>query len=115
MFAYVDASTLARTIARVRTIDASWTPDADADSDRARFYEERIPGSVFYDHDGACDLSSPLPQAFPPRDAFASTMGGTLGVKATDDVVVYARDGDCLLYTSPSPRDATLSRMPSSA
>ena len=93
MFAHVDASTLARTIARVRTIDASWTPDADADSDRARFYEERIPGSVFYDHDGACDLSSPLPQAFPPRDAFAATMGGTLGVKATDDVVVYARDG----------------------
>ena len=28
-----------------------------------------------------------------------------------DDVVLYA----CLLYTSPSPRDATLSRMPSSA
>ena len=25
------------------------------------------------------------------------------------------RDGGCLLYTSPSPRDATLSRMPSSA
>ena len=24
-------------------------------------------------------------------------------------------DEDCLLYTSPSPRDATLSRMPSSA
>ena len=24
-------------------------------------------------------------------------------------------DKDCLLYTSPSPRDATLSRMPSSA
>ena len=24
-------------------------------------------------------------------------------------------DGICLLYTSPSPRDATLSRMPSSA
>ena len=26
-----------------------------------------------------------------------------------------ARLYDCLLYTSPSPRDATLSRMPSSA
>ena len=26
-----------------------------------------------------------------------------------------AQDGVCLLYTSPSPRDATLSRMPSSA
>ena len=27
----------------------------------------------------------------------------------------FAPDGNCLLYTSPSPRDATLSRMPSSA
>ena len=26
-----------------------------------------------------------------------------------------AQSKDCLLYTSPSPRDATLSRMPSSA
>ena len=33
------------------------------------------------------------------------------------DGVVVTADGynDCLLYTSPSPRDATLSRMPSSA
>ena len=28
---------------------------------------------------------------------------------------VYQKTTDCLLYTSPSPRDATLSRMPSSA
>ena len=28
---------------------------------------------------------------------------------------ILDRYGDCLLYTSPSPRDATLSRMPSSA
>ena len=27
----------------------------------------------------------------------------------------FGNPGDCLLYTSPSPRDATLSRMPSSA
>ena len=27
----------------------------------------------------------------------------------------YIAQGTCLLYTSPSPRDATLSRMPSSA
>ena len=37
-----------------------------------------------------------------------------------DKVVSYvhnsaAQDMGCLLYTSPSPRDATLSRMPSSA
>ena len=35
------------------------------------------------------------------------------------DRILAQRDirgyGDCLLYTSPSPRDATLSRMPSSA
>ena len=29
--------------------------------------------------------------------------------------LMRAQCGDCLLYTSPSPRDATLSRMPSSA
>ena len=28
---------------------------------------------------------------------------------------VLTRDGDCLLYTSPSPRDLSTSRMPSSA
>ena len=27
----------------------------------------------------------------------------------------FAHDEDCLLYTSPSPRDGLLSRMPSSA
>ena len=30
-------------------------------------------------------------------------------------VVLFSLPGACLLYTSPSPRDATLSRMPSSA
>ena len=29
--------------------------------------------------------------------------------------IAYASGPNCLLYTSPSPRDATLSRMPSSA
>ena len=33
----------------------------------------------------------------------------------TNTVDGVFRDGTCLLYTSPSPRDATLSRMPSSA
>ena len=37
-----------------------------------------------------------------------------LGGKAIRRQVVM-HIGDCLLYTSPSPRDATLSRMPSSA
>ena len=58
------------------------------------------------------------------------------GVRTTPSVVAFTEDGErligqtarrqavtnpehtyyaCLLYTSPSPRDATLSRMPSSA
>ena len=40
------------------------------------------------------------------------------GVKGQDEakaVTVNIPCTDCLLYTSPSPRDATLSRMPSSA
>ena len=31
------------------------------------------------------------------------------------DENIFVKDYHCLLYTSPSPRDATLSRMPSSA
>ena len=34
--------------------------------------------------------------------------------KNSDEITWGTGDG-CLLYTSPSPRDATLSRMPSSA
>ena len=50
---------------------------------------------------------------------------GGWGVVSTQEVEIHpsaevspALEGrlwDCLLYTSPSPRDATLSRMPSSA
>ena len=34
---------------------------------------------------------------------------------AGNDILLLPEDIACLLYTSPSPRDATLSRMPSSA
>ena len=36
-------------------------------------------------------------------------------LEATNDVSVDKNKKICLLYTSPSPRDNTLSRMPSSA
>ena len=36
-------------------------------------------------------------------------------VKEDDILMDFGCGGGCLLYTSPSPRDATLSRMPSSA
>ena len=37
------------------------------------------------------------------------------GASSTFDMIGYHNYNVCLLYTSPSPRDATLSRMPSSA
>ena len=43
-------------------------------------------------------------------DVNGSLTEGLVGWWKFDEV-----DGNCLLYTSPSPRDATLSRMPSSA
>ena len=42
--------------------------------------------------------------------SITSLDGGLSGVPDLDSLYEY-----CLLYTSPSPRDATLSRMPSSA
>ena len=41
----------------------------------------------------------------------ASQLASDVRYKAKGKV----KEGTCLLYTSPSPRDATLSRMPSSA
>ena len=43
-------------------------------------------------------------------DYFGGTGGGTCEFGGKKILFM-----DCLLYTSPSPRDATLSRMPSSA
>ena len=47
-----------------------------------------------------------------------STLGATLYMDASDNGWSYYKkhkDIACLLYTSPSPRDGLLSRMPSSA
>ena len=46
------------------------------------------------------------------REAFAEELGGAERVKRQKDGGRYTI---CLLYTSPSPRDGLLSRMPSSA
>ena len=40
---------------------------------------------------------------------------GGYGYTKDQGIEQLFRDNSCLLYTSPSPRDATLSRMPSSA
>ena len=53
-----------------------------------------------------------------PIDRLDSTDGQALVAQCRKDLETKAAatlPGFCLLYTSPSPRDATLSRMPSSA
>ena len=49
---------------------------------------------------GAEEIVEALNRVFGPMLTIAAARGG---------------DGDCLLYTSPSPRDLSTSRMPSSA
>ena len=51
------------------------------------------------------------------KKADRATNEGALvvGVAETFGFIVEVNTETCLLYTSPSPRDATLSRMPSSA
>ena len=46
---------------------------------------------------------------------FANTSGAHFNPAVTLTEVALGTMDACLLYTSPSPRDATLSRMPSSA
>ena len=50
-----------------------------------------------------------------PLYTLKEVFAGHYGVQANQDGVLGILSLICLLYTSPSPRDATLSRMPSSA
>ena len=45
----------------------------------------------------------------------SSSNGGTQILLLDQSTFTIGSDSDCLLYTSPSPRDRLLSRMPSSA
>ena len=51
-------------------------------------------------------------------DQFEGMVAGTTTIKGHQEDAIntyFARPEGCLLYTSPSPRDGLLSRMPSSA
>ena len=50
-----------------------------------------------------------------PAPAAVVTVTGVRRAAQTAQKIKQDSDNVCLLYTSPSPRDATLSRMPSSA
>ena len=49
------------------------------------------------------------------RNGAVSGNNATINLNVNDNLTLSMNASGCLLYTSPSPRDATLSRMPSSA
>ena len=50
-----------------------------------------------------------------PILGYINNMNGELCPKCNSEIIQQTNIGDCLLYTSPSPRDLSTSRMPSSA
>ena len=59
------------------------------------------------------DLDDPFDFVLTTDDGVELAVGGLLGQVAAE--FIQGRGLGCLLYTSPSPRDGLLSRMPSSA
>ena len=57
-------------------------------------------------------MSIPIVEADSEEGVVFSWYGNATSVELKGE---WDWDNNCLLYTSPSPRDATLSRMPSSA
>ena len=60
-------------------------------------------------------ISGGIVQKIAPSDDILSEFAPWYPANSVSTDVEVIDIGDCLLYTSPSPRDATLSRMPSSA
>ena len=90
----------------IRTVEASHLPT------RQTLKMLGIPSSTYYDwyarwSDGGID-------ALADRSPRPGSVWNRIPDQVRKDVVDFALE-HCLLYTSPSPRDATLSRMPSSA
>jgi thiosulfate/3-mercaptopyruvate sulfurtransferase len=56
------------------------------------YAEAHIPGAVFFDIDGICDVTSPWPHMLPSPDDFAEAMSA-LGIANEDTVVVYDNAG----------------------
>ena len=70
-------------------------------------YDKGVPEKIQYEEICMPDILDRVAAKWPTRMAL-NFQGYTINYKGLNDMV-------CLLYTSPSPRDRTRSRMPSSA
>ena len=109
------------------TVEVSGTISVSAGQDQSVFIDcdnnitgaqLSASGGLFYAWTptiGLSSPSSPSPLATPTTSTtYSVVITDENGCTGTDEVFVTVVIS-CLLYTSPSPRDATLSRMPSSA
>ena len=91
--------------------------DIDQDGDELMLVsvQDSIGGNVSLNADGM--ISFDADSNFSGDGSFTYTITDNEGEESTASVTIFVSDPNniCLLYTSPSPRDATLSRMPSSA
>ena len=94
----------ANNIANGNVIDAD---DFDAEYNAI---EAAFNNTSGHNHDGTSGEGAPITVVGPAQDIVVS---GTKVEAKTHNT--YDLGSDCLLYTSPSPRDGLLSRMPSSA
>ena len=69
---------------------------------------------ALYDNVGFDPVTDVTPVATAGGGSFVLVVGADVPAKSVQELVAHARY-NCLLYTSPSPRDGLLSRMPSSA
>ena len=105
---------LRSTLQTTTSIALAWSAPVTEDGASA------VTGYILYRNDGseAGAVTTPVYESTVAASAMTSTAGTSIVVSglhggARYRFAVVAKS--CLLYTSPSPRDATLSRMPSSA
>jgi thiosulfate/3-mercaptopyruvate sulfurtransferase len=82
----------------VRVLDGSWyLPSAGRDA-AAEYESGHIPGAAFFDLDASSDPGSLLPHMLPTPEFFAARMAA-LGIRNSDDIVVY--DGSGVNLSAP--------------
>ncbi len=94
--ALISTDWLAHALGRtdLRILDGSFHVPGSGRDSRAEYARCHIEGAQFFDIDGICDRSSPLPHMLPGADAFAETIG-RMGIGSDDHVIVYDAPGSC--------------------
>ncbi len=75
----------------------AWMPPLDNPAAKPEYFENHIPGSVFFDVNAICDSDNPLPHMLPQPHVFASEMR-KLGIGDGQTIVVYDGYG---IYCAP--------------